>query len=181
MVRFSTLCGVHDNTSEYPGRKYKATHGRIEVKLSINELKSFKIIDGIACFHVHGHKYKIIVNEARKKYQFQLGYKTVYITSKKGIYAHGWTYENAKKNLENKIFIFNKDKKTKKRIKRTKIYSVESAIKLYRELTGACEFGCWNFVKSGRHENSNYNIEQILRITKNAYRGDVFARNIIVY
>ena len=54
------------------------------------------------------------------------------------------------------------------------VVSFEDAKTMYRIITGSCKAGTENFVNSLRSVKEQYTVREIIEITKNAYRGEVF-------
>ena len=54
------------------------------------------------------------------------------------------------------------------------VVSFEDAKTMYRIITGSCKAGTENFVNSLRSVKKQYTVREIIDITKNAYRGEVF-------
>ena len=54
------------------------------------------------------------------------------------------------------------------------VVSFEDAKTMYRIITGSCKAGTENFVNGLRSVKKQYTVREIIDITKNAYRGEVF-------
>ena len=54
------------------------------------------------------------------------------------------------------------------------VVSFEDAKTMYRIITGSCKAGTEQFVNGLRSVKEQYTVREIIEITKNAYRGDVF-------
>ena len=54
------------------------------------------------------------------------------------------------------------------------VVSFEDAKTMYRIITGSCKAGTENFVSGLRSVKKQYTVREIIEITKNAYRGEVF-------
>ena len=54
------------------------------------------------------------------------------------------------------------------------VVSFEDAKTMYRIITGSCKAGTENFVSGLRSVKKQYTVREIIDITKNAYRGEVF-------
>ena len=54
------------------------------------------------------------------------------------------------------------------------VVSFEDAKTMYRIITGSCKAGTENFVNSLQSVKKQYTVREIIDITKNAYRGEVF-------
>jgi hypothetical protein len=59
-------------------------------------------------------------------------------------------------------------------LKLTDTVTKEDAIKMYRAITGACEFGTKNFVQSLAKTKNKYKISEIIDLTKNQYGNEQF-------
>ena len=97
------------------------------------------------------------------------GTKSFYIVSDgAGNYAHGYTIEEARKDLVYKIT--GRDKSDYEGLPSDHIFTFEEAIKCYRTITGACAFGTRDFVENRLGEKKEkYSIEEIARLTEGEY------------
>ena len=95
------------------------------------------------------------------------------VTDGKGTYSHGFTIKEAKKDL---LFKINKNRNldSYKSLKLDSKISYEKAIECYRFITGACEYGTQNFIKTNSIKNKYYTIKEIIDLTKNQYRNNEF-------
>ena len=50
------------------------------------------------------------------------------------------------------------------------------AVAMYRIITGSCKQGTENFVQNLTEVKEEYSVSEMIELTKNAYRGDVFER-----
>ena len=88
-------------------------------------------------------------------------------------YSHGITIKKAKEDL---LFKINKNKNldSYKSLKLNSKLSFKKAIKCYRFITGACEYGVKNFIENNNIKNKDYTIKEIIDLTKNQYRNNEF-------
>ena len=95
--------------------------------------------------------------------------ETSYIVSDgNGNFAHGKTIKDAKKSLLYKIS--NRDTSKYKNLTLESKLTFEEAIKMYRVITGACEFGTKNFVEENKiDKDKEYTIKEIIELTKGRY------------
>nr|DAE46854.1 MAG TPA: hypothetical protein [Caudoviricetes sp.] len=70
--------------------------------------------------------------------------------------------------------ISNRDTSQYKGLKLDDVVSKEDAIKMYRVITGACEFGTKNFVNSLEKVKSKYSIRELIELTDGRYGSDRF-------
>jgi hypothetical protein len=95
----------------------------------------------------------------------------IYAVSDGQNWAHGETVKNAKENLRYKIS--NRDKSKYKDLKLTDKVSFEEAVKMYRVITGACEYGCKQFVELHIQTiQTKYSVEEIINLTKGCWGND---------
>ena len=115
-------------------------------------------------------KVKIIDTETNT-----IGNNIVYIVSdNNGNFAHGKTIKEAKESLLYKIS--SRDTSQYKNLTLKSKLTFEEAIKMYRVITGACEFGTKQFVEQNKIENRQYTIEEIIEITKNQYGNETLQK-----
>ena len=105
-----------------------------------------------------------------------------YVAKGENLFAHGKTSKMATEALQSKIFEnMDVDEKLDKFIELFKP-GVKYPAKLYYEwhhkLTGSCEFGRNNFVKSHGIDldNGTYTVEEFINIVKNDYGGEIIER-----
>ena len=91
---------------------------------------------------------------------------------KDGIYSHGKTLKEAKEDWIYKIS--NSDTTEYKDMNIDTIISFEEMIKMYRTITGACGFGCRDFIKTNNVEKRKYSIKEIIDLTQNQYGSNTF-------
>ncbi len=95
--------------------------------------------------------------------------ETVYVIKQDGLYAHGKTIKEAKDDLTFKIMRKNPeqfkgmDLNTKK--------TPQEWGKIYRAVTGSCQYGVNEFIKGQSDLKKEYTLSEILDKTKNAYMG----------
>ena len=95
------------------------------------------------------------------------------VTDGKGTYAHGLTIKEAKEDLFYKI---SRNINSYKSLKLNSKLSYEKAIECYRAITGACKYGVQNFIETNNIKSKSYTIKEIIKITKNQYRNDIFKK-----
>ena len=104
-----------------------------------------------------------------------IGNNIVYIVSdNNGNFAHGKTIKEAKESLLYKIS--SRDTSQYKNLTLKSKLTFEEAIKMYRVITGACEFGTKQFVEQNKIENKQYTIKEIIEITKNQFGNETLQK-----
>ena len=104
-----------------------------------------------------------------------IGKEIIYIVSdNNGNFAHGKTIKEAKESLLYKLS--SRDTSQYKNLTLKSKLTFEEAIKMYRVITGACEFGTKQFVEQNKIENRQYTIEEIIEITKNQYGNEALQK-----
>ena len=98
--------------------------------------------------------------------------KITYVIEKDGVYSHGDTVKEAKESFIYKIS--NRDTSGYNKYAKESFVSFEEAIKMYRTITGACEAGTRNFVKSLDKIKKEYSIAEIIEITQGQYGSEEF-------
>ena len=107
------------------------------------------------------------------------------IVDANGISAHGCSLKQARKDLQYKYYVearYRRNSSTYKDFKKDTVVSREFAIKMYREITGACEFGVNKFLSkfdSSNHALANtkkLTVGDIIDITKDNYGHEYFER-----
>ncbi len=88
-------------------------------------------------------------------------------------FSHGKTIKEAKESLIYKISD-DRDTSVYKNYKLDTIVSFEEAIRMYRIITGACEFGTKNFVQGLTKTKKKYKISEIIEITNNQFGNETF-------
>ena len=131
----------------------------------------FLFADGILA-KIISHKknvYKIqIVGQTQTSYCIQIdnGEDTL------PTFSHGATIKEAKESLIYKIS--SRDTSAYKSLKLDDTVTFEEAVKMYRTITGACEFGTKNFVSTLAKKKKKYKISEIIEITKGQFGNDTF-------
>ena len=124
-------------------------------------------VDGIFCETISkkGNVWKV------KKYATE---KTFYIVSDgNGIYSHGDTVKEAKEDL-----IFKIDARSKDDYKDLTLKSVlkfDEAVKCYRVITGACQFGVKDFLSRKNIKRKKMSISRIIELTNGEYGSQRFS------
>jgi 16S rRNA U1498 N3-methylase RsmE len=95
-------------------------------------------------------------------------------TDGNGKYSHGDTLKDAKDSLIYKII--NRDKSRYEKLTINSVLSLSEMIECYRVITGACEFGVKDFIKTtcNNKPKKEYSIKEIIKITQNAFGGNTF-------
>jgi len=90
------------------------------------------------------------------------------VTDGMGKFAHGETIQAAKRDL---IYKLSKDANIEqfKTLTLQSTLSFDKCIEFYRVVTGACEFGVKDFIKSHNVEQQDYTLAEILEKTKGQY------------
>jgi len=132
----------HEKNSLYFSLNLKWQNGR------------YRKIDGIFCEIIKKHK-----NVLKVKIKNEISY----IVKNGNLFSHGKTIKEAKESLIYKIS--NRDTSIYKNLKLDSILSFEESVKMYRIITGACEFGTKNFVLSIK-KKTKYSIREIIELTK---------------
>jgi hypothetical protein len=94
------------------------------------------------------------------------------VTDGNNRYAHGDSIKEAKEDLIYKIS--DRDKSKYVNADTNKKYTFLECIEMYRTITGACATGTKNFIESTGLKNKSYSINEIAKITKDAYGGNSF-------
>ena len=97
---------------------------------------------------------------------------TYLITDGKGKWAHGDTLQEAKRDLIYKLT--DRDVSDFKSLTLDSKLTFIEAMECYRTITGACEFGIKDFIKSNALEEKDYTISEIIELTGKAYKGAEF-------
>ena len=119
-----------------------------------------------------------IVSKRRNVYKvINHGYtKASYLIEVDGIYSHGETLKEAKESLLYKIS--NRDKSQYNDYTLNTRLTKEVAIKMYRVITGACESGTRNFVKSLDTIPEKLTVAELIKITKGKFGNDTLEKFI---
>ena len=97
------------------------------------------------------------------------------VTDGHGKYAHGYTIQEAKKDLVYKIC--NRDKSEYESLTLDSTLSFEDAVECYRIITGACSFGTRNFVETilpDKDKKDAYTIRKMIELTRGQYGNTTF-------
>lgn len=97
-----------------------------------------------------------------------------YIVQVGDFFAHGETVKEARESLIYKIS--NRDTSVYDNLTIDNILTKEEAIKMYRVITGACEYGVKNYVESLPNVKDKYSIKEIIELTNGQYGNDVVRR-----
>lgn len=90
------------------------------------------------------------------------------VTDNNGHFAHGKTIKEAKQSLLYKIS--QRDTSAYKNLTLSSKLTFDEAIKMYRTITGACEFGTFLFIKNKQFTKSNtYTVKEIIELTSGQY------------
>ena len=129
----------------------------IEEKLVWQDGK-YRIFDGIFC-EVLEHK--------RNVYKVKIRDKISYVVSNGEFYSHGETIKEAKESLIYKLS--NRDCSEYKKWTLDTPITKEQAIKSYRAITGACEFGTRHFVESLDKKPRKLTPRKVIDLTAGQY------------
>ena len=129
----------------------------IEEKLVWRDGK-YRIFDGIFC-EVLEHK--------RNVYKVKIRGEISYVVSNGEFYSHGETIKKAKESLIYKLS--NRDFSEYKKWTLDTPITKEQAIKSYRAITGACEFGTRHFVESLDKKLRKLTPRKVIELTKGQY------------
>jgi len=86
--------------------------------------------------------------------------------------AHGKTIKEARESLIYKIG--DRDKSKYDGVKLDNKFTVPELIEMYRVITGACEYGVKEFVKSQSKMKKKYSVEEIIDLTAGNYGHEQF-------
>ena len=134
----------------------------IEEKLVWQDGK-YRIFDGIFC-EVLEHK--------RNVYKVKIIDKISYVVSNGEFYSHGETIKEAKESLIYKLS--NRDCSEYKKWTLDTPITKEQAIKSYRAITGACEFGTRHFVESLDKKPRKLTPRKVIALTAGQYGSDKY-------
>lgn len=125
-----------------------------------NRIKEIKIVDGIPTLILNkkGNYYKVWVIGSRQE---------SYLIEENGVYSHGSTLKEARESLIYKIG--DRDTSKYRKYNLDTIVSKIEAIKMYRCITGACEYGAKNFVESQKTRKKKFTVKEIINLTKGQY------------
>lgn len=108
-------------------------------------------------------------------------YKELYVvTNGNGVYAHGVSLSDAQRDLEYKLST-TRDVEEYKSWTLDTIVNVADAIKCYRTITGACEYGTKYFVDTvlGDNVKDTYTIQEIIHLSENRFGNKGFSNFFI--
>ena len=129
------------------------------------EFREYVEFDGMRCA-IFSHKkdvYKIkLLNDANFSY----------VIEKDGLYSHGETIKEARESFIYKIS--NRDTSQYNNLKLDDVVKFEDAVKMYRVITGACEFGTKHFVSNLSNVKKKYTIREIIDLTSGQYGAETF-------
>ena len=133
-----------------------------------HEFRKFVDYDGIEAAELSSKKdiHKVVTFD-----DFASG-KITYVIEKDGVYSHGSTIKEARESFIYKIS--NRDTSQYKNLSLNSIVSKEDAIKMYRIITGACEFGTRHFVENLKEVKKEYSIAELIDLTCGQYGSEVF-------
>ena len=95
-----------------------------------------------------------------------------YCVQKGDKFAHGDSSKQALSDLNFKLS--DRDKSQYENLTLDHTFSFEDAIVCYRTITGACSSGVRDFLKSNNVEEKDISINEIIKLTTDAYMGGVF-------
>ena len=97
-----------------------------------------------------------------------------YIIKDGDIYSHGKTIKEAKDSLMYKIS--NRDTSMYKDLTLESIVTKEQAIKIYRTITGACEYGTRYFVENNKSRIEEFTINDVIQLTEGQFGNEEFKK-----
>ena len=98
--------------------------------------------------------------------------KKSYCIESDGVYSHGDTIKEARESLIYKIG--DRDKSSYADWKLDTKVTKRGAIESYRVITGACEEGAIEFMKSQESKKRKYTVKEIIEITKGQYGNEEY-------
>ena len=96
-----------------------------------------------------------------------------YVASNRGINAHGDTIRQAIADVEFKGIDREAECRKYKKFTPETVLDVAEWYKVYRNITGACSTGAWNFINSGKFDGK-YNLKQVIDLTNGQYNHNMF-------
>ena len=150
---------------------YNSKHiGANVSKLNLIEFQGgkFVLVDGIFS-EVISRKSNIIY---AKKYGSNQHFYIV--TDGNNNYSHGDTIKEAKEDLIFKIG--NRSKDDYKNLTIESKLKFDEAVKCYRVITGACQFGVKDFLYRKEIKNKSFTIQEMITITQNEYGNSEFTK-----
>jgi hypothetical protein len=155
-------CPVFVKTEFVDGVKIKEN---VDYCLYKSEFREVLIIDGTktCILNKKGQSYRVwVVGDDKESFVFE----------ENGVYAHGKTLKEARDSLVYKIG--DRDSSKYKEYGLDTKVSKDEAIKMYRVITGSCEYGVKRFIESQGKLKKNYTIKEIIEITHGQYGDDKF-------
>ena len=133
-----------------------------------HEFKEYVEYDGISAAELNSKKdiHKVVTFD-----NFVSG-KITFVIEKDGVFSHGETLKDARESFIYKIS--NRDTSQYSELTLDSVVTKEEAIKMYRVITGACEFGTKSFVNSLEKVKSKYSIRELIELTDGRYGSDRF-------
>jgi hypothetical protein len=130
-------------------------------------LKEFIEVDGIESILLHrkGNVMRVLTSSFNESY---------IVSDGNGNYSHGSTIKEAKEDLIFKIGNVSKD--DYKEMTVDNILSFEDAVRCYRVITGACQFGVKEFLARKNITKRKMSISKIIDLTKGEYQNEVFTQ-----
>ena len=131
------------------------------------KLKELIEVDGVKSMLLHrkGNVMKVLTTSFEESY---------IVSDGNGNYSHGSTIKEAKEDLIFKIG--NVSKEDYKGMTVDSVLSFEDAVRCYRVITGACQFGVKDFLQRKTVKKSKMSISKIIELTKGEYQSEVFAQ-----
>ena len=93
--------------------------------------------------------------------------KQTYLIESDGTFSHGRTIKEAKESFKYKIS--NRDTSQYDSLTIDSILTIEESIKLYRTITGACEYGTRYFVENLSNPPKKLTIKKLIKITEGQF------------
>lgn len=162
--------------------EFKKEDGIIIVDYVKSEFIDGDKIKGDVRYCLYNHKFQEVVcfDEidaivlAKKKNVYKVITFNDYFTKKESFiitdgenYSHGETIKQAKADLIYKIS--NRDTSQFNNLTLDSVLPKEDAIKMYRIITGACEFGTKQFVSSLKKTKKEYSVKEIIDLTSGQF------------
>ena len=134
------------------------------------------LIDGVSI--VNGKRYIMadgilsqVLNQKGNVYKVLNDGDVAYIIQQGDVYSHGKTLREARESLKYKIS--NRDTSEYEGLGLQSVLTLEEAIKCYRTITGACEYGVRDFVDSLDNIPESLTVQEMIDITSNQYGNDM--------
>ncbi len=116
-----------------------------------------------------------ILNRRKNVYKIQIvGKQDIsYCVEVDGVFSHGATIKEAKESLIYKIS--NRDTSRYQDYTLETIVTFEEAVKMYRCITGACEYGTKHFCTTRlKDKKDKYTVKEVIKLTKGQYGNETF-------